>query len=223
MPLIKKRGDNPKPVAFPVQPSRQFLGNDGSWSTFLINVGSPAQQFSAFVSTSSFGTWLAGPDACSDVADSTVKQHPDCFTLRGSTQNAAWNSGNSNTYKGLGNYVLELNSDLSLATSFGPSPISSNYPGAVYNSTAKLGLDGVSLLSNDAKGSPITANNSLVYGIVDQSTWVSTFGVGDGTTQLDNDQSKFPSLLDTYANQSIIPSKSWGYTAGAYYSKSHFL
>jgi len=221
MSVRRIRRDNPSPAAFPVQPSRQFQGNDGSWSTFLISAGSPAQQFSALVSTSSLGTWLVGPAACSSSSDPTVAQHSDCFTSRGSKANKGWQSADSKTYKALGTYVLELNNDLPLATTFGSSPVGVNYTGAVYNSNATLGQDTVALLSNDNTGSPITANNSLIYGVVDQSFWLSTFGIGHGTTQLGQDTSKFASLLDIYANQSAIPSRTWGYTAGAFYSWSH--
>jgi hypothetical protein len=208
---------NAKP--FPVQPSMVFQGNDGQWSTFIINAGSPPQQFHAVISTSGLGTWLVDNTACDVSRDPTVASHIDCQTSRGSQTNTGWSTGNSSTYQRLGNYVLELNDAIPLATAFGTSPVSVNYTGAVFNSSASLGRDRVGLLSNDQNGVPITANGTLVYGVDDQSFWLSTIGIGNGNQQLDQNPAVFPSFLDSLANGSIIPSKSWGYTAGAYYSK----
>jgi hypothetical protein len=205
--------------AYPVLPSNEFQGNDGKWSTFIVNAGSPPQQFYALISTSGLGAWLVDDTACNVAQDSTVSQHPDCQTLRGSQHNTGWSKGNSSTYQQLGDYVLELNNDIPLATAFGSSPVSVNYTGAEYNNSASLGRDRVGLLSNDQNGSPITANGSLVYGMVDQSFWISTLGIGNGNQQLEQNPAEFPSFLNLLANGSVIPSKSWGYTAGAYYSK----
>jgi len=211
---------SPEPAAFALQPSRAYQGNDGNWSTFYINAGTPPQQFSVLISTSALGTWLVDANACSTSRDPTAAQHPDCLKLRGSTAGTGWSSKDSTTYKALGQYGLELNNDLPLASTFAASPVSVNYTGASYASNATLGRDAIQMLSNDGKGSPMTSNDTLVYSMLDPSFFLSTLGIGHGDTQLDNDPSRYPSMLALLANQTLIPSKSWGYTAGAYYNQT---
>jgi hypothetical protein len=67
-------------------------------------------------------------------------------------------------------------------------------------------------------GGTITANPVVMYGMVDLSFFVDTIGVGYGATKISNNVAQ-DSLLTVLANSSQIPSKSVGYTAGAYYSK----
>lgn len=52
----------PKPFSF--APSQAFEGNDGSWSTFVIRVGTPEQVFHVLISTAGQETWVPVPEGC---------------------------------------------------------------------------------------------------------------------------------------------------------------
>ena len=54
----------PPPQAFTVPPSQVWDGNDGAWSSFVIRVGNPAQNFRVLPATSSDETWVPAPNDC---------------------------------------------------------------------------------------------------------------------------------------------------------------
>ncbi|KIW00999.1 uncharacterized protein PV09_07517 [Verruconis gallopava] len=206
MPLSKRDSASlPKP--FSVRTSGQFEGNDGSWSTFLLSVGNPAQSFRALVSTSSFSTWLPTPGGC------TYEQDPsfvptNCSELRGvGLSNGFQSSGfqESGTYKYIGINSLELGNDLSMTGAFG----------SAYNATGDLGLDSVTVqdAAGSAKLSPDA--NVPVFGMTTWNFFLPSLGIGDGYLQSTTQDT--PSFLESLANQSLIPSRSWSYTAGASY------
>lgn len=206
-------------AAFPVLPSKKYQGNDGNWSTFEINVGTPSQVFHTLVSTSSRGIWLVDKTACNDTTDPTVAQHTNCLQQRGGVGNSGWNSGASSTWGRLGEYTLDLNEGIPVGQTFGKSPTAWLYPGSKYNQSVVVGQDNVAVAQNSESRSAIVANQSLVYAIADPAIFVSTLGIGDGVKRTETSPTPFLSMLDIFANQSLIPSKSWGYTAGASYSK----
>lgn len=67
MPLLKalkKRKTEYFPISFIFSPSKLFEGNDGSWSTFIVRVGTPAQTFRVLISTAGQETWIPLVDGC---------------------------------------------------------------------------------------------------------------------------------------------------------------
>jgi len=75
MELQERAAKTPKPLSF--SPSQLFEGNDGSWSTFVVRIGTPAQTFRVLISTSGQETWIPLSEGCTDV-------DPDnCGELRG--------------------------------------------------------------------------------------------------------------------------------------------
>lgn len=61
-PLTPRATAVPAPFSFSAD--QDFLGNDGLWSTFSIQVGTPAQTFHVLPSTSSQETWLPAVEGC---------------------------------------------------------------------------------------------------------------------------------------------------------------
>jgi hypothetical protein len=118
----------------------------------------------------------------------------------------------------MGDYVLELNDGIPLGATFNRSPTAWLYPGSRYDQNVTMGQDTVELWKNENDGQPVIANGSLVYSITDPAVFVGTLGIGDGRIQTEASPTTFQSMLDILVNQSMIPSKSWGYTAGASYS-----
>jgi hypothetical protein len=211
-------------AAFPVLPSGKYLGNDGNWSTFVVSVGTPSSQtFHTLISTSSRGIWLVDTTACNASVDQTVLQHTDCQQLRGSAGTNGWSPADSSTWSRLGQYILDLNAGLLLGSVFGKSPVAYLYPQSTYDQNVTLGQDTATLSSNNKDGSAISANESLVYSIADPAIFGGTLGIGDGAETTETSTTPFSSILDILANQSLIPSKSWGYTAGAFYSEFEIL
>ena len=70
---------NTSPVPFSVKPSWRWKGSDGSWSTFLIGVGTPPQSFRVLPSTTGAETWVPIPEGCA----SALAKVADCGGQRG--------------------------------------------------------------------------------------------------------------------------------------------
>lgn len=65
------------PTPISVATSQAFEGNDGSWSTFVIRVGTPEQIFHVLISTNGQETWVPVPEGC-------ISSDPsNCGQLRG--------------------------------------------------------------------------------------------------------------------------------------------
>ena len=63
-----RRSSLPSPFSF--SPSQVFEGSDGSWSTFIIRVGTPEQIFNVLISTTGQETWVPSASACrTDASD----------------------------------------------------------------------------------------------------------------------------------------------------------
>ncbi|KAE8441242.1 hypothetical protein EG329_005606 [Mollisiaceae sp. DMI_Dod_QoI] len=132
------------PAPFSFGTSQAFEGNDGSWSTFVIRVGTPEQVFHVMISTAGQETWVPVP-------------------------------------QGNGEY----------------------------------GFDTVGLQLPDSGG--ISLQHQIVAGIATKDFLFGIFALGPKPTNFTSFDNPQPSYLYSLANQSIIPSLSWGYTAGASY------
>jgi hypothetical protein len=208
---LTKRSSTFLPAAFPVQPSGHFEGNDGNWSTFLVNVGTPQFTYRALVSTSSLYTWLTNVEGCQGAAGIPA----NCASSRGAPPGSpGWHRATtSSTYQELGTFNFSLSSSLDVNGAFGTqSPDGGSFNGGSY-----LGVDAVSLNADISQGAQINATSSLVYGVTEPSFYLGGIGIGHGVS--DQSTGSYHSLLDLLANSSQIPSLAWGYTAGSYYSK----
>jgi hypothetical protein len=67
----------PLPEPFSFAPSQVFEGNDGRWSTFVIRVGTPDQDFRVLISTAGQETWVPISEGCLSSDPS------NCGALRG--------------------------------------------------------------------------------------------------------------------------------------------
>ena len=196
------------PEPFSIRPSGDFEGNDGSWSTFLISVGNPEQNFHTLISTSSFSTWLPTAAGCEYDQDPSFVPS-DCPALRGvgltnGFQSTGFDDANG-TFKYIGIHTLDIGDDLSMTDAFGSQ----------YNATANLGLDTLKV-QNGAGSEELTSKENVpVFGLTTWNFFLPSLGIGAGYLQSTTQES--PSLVESLANQSLIPSRSWSYTAGASY------
>lgn len=105
----------------------------------------------------------------------------------------------SQTWEPKGFYALGLEAN------FGVGTINATY-----------GLDTVALGLSNSTGGPLLTGQ-LVAGLGTNAYYMGTFGLGQQPTNLTVFDNSYPSFLATLASRSIIPSRSWGYTAGAPY------
>jgi len=205
---FSKRQTKNLPVAFSVQPSRQLLGNDGNWSTFALRAGSDGQNFQVLVSTSSQEIWLPVPQGCA-TTNSTGPVPSNCPQLRGvgltgAVQSQGFVIDNSTTRDDIGIYDLTL----------GPS-LDINALGSMYSVDGDWDLDTASLPSAINQGISITADKVPLVGLTCWEFFVASLGLGYGI--LSNGYGNFSSFSESLVKASEIPSRSWAYTAGAYY------
>lgn len=188
------------PVPFVVEPSSHWSGNDGSWSTFLIGVGTPRQYFDVLPSTISSEVWVPVPQGCTWIPSSVL---PDCGASRGVQAESGPGSlgfltNNTKTWDQIGLYQLGSEQNL-----YGQN---------------ESGLYGRDTVGYGGYKSAYQLPEQLVAGIATQDFWIGSLGLGYHASQFDVVSSNISSLLPAMKNSSFAPSISYGYTAGASYS-----
>ena len=161
-------------------------GNDGPWSSFTLQAGTPAQNVRVFVSTASSNTWIVRSDGC-NVRDNA------CFEARGRT----FNPKSSSTWKELGNYQLDVDQSagLSVLGTFG-------------NDTLGLGVQGSGGPILESQVFSTYSSDELYFGLLGLNPSSTNFGGADKGG---------PSIMTNLKEQDLIPSLSFGYTAGNQY------
>ncbi|RDW82839.1 hypothetical protein BP6252_03951 [Coleophoma cylindrospora] len=194
MALQPRSSATPAPFSF--APSQAWEGNDGLWSTFVIRIGTPEQVFHVLISTIGQETWVPVPEGCLDTDPS------NCGALRGVMpfQNQASNGfqiNASSTWIPVSLFELGLEDHL-------------NYTG-----NGEYGFDTVGLQLPQSGG--ISLEHQVVAGTPSKDFYLGVFSLGPKPTNFTTFDNPQPSFMWTLRNQSIIPSLSWGYTAGAPY------
>ncbi|KAF2814039.1 acid protease [Mytilinidion resinicola] len=184
----------PAPLVF--SPSQSWDGNDGSWSTFTIRVGTPEQNFRVLPSTSGQEIWVPVPEGCISTDPS------DCGDLRGvypydGKASSGFLANQSSTWKSIGLYDLILEHQL-------------GYAGA-----GMYGFDTVGLMIQNSGGPSLSGQ--VVAGIATKDFYLGIFGLGPKPSNFSNFDYPQPSYMRSLKDQNKIPSLSYGYTAGASY------
>jgi hypothetical protein len=168
-------------------------GNDGPWSSFTIEIGTPAQSINVLVSTASYQTWGVDPAGC------TSNDPSDCATLRGRFYNnsasTSWDPNTSNITTTI--YDLDLESDLG------------------YSGKGRYGFDNITL-GYLGGGGPTLANQT-VASIATKDFYMGVFGLKPQASNFTSLTDPIPSFMQNLRTQSIIPSLTWAYTAGNQY------
>ncbi|KAF2281134.1 acid protease [Westerdykella ornata] len=187
----------PKP-AYALAPSGKWDGNDGNWSTFIINAGDVdgtghGQNFRVLISTSSSVTQLPmQADWCSD-RDCAQKRGLEIFESRQPLGLQA-DSSRGWTQDGLYN-----------------QPLPYWWSGRNLNGT--YGWINIGLGPSSPSSSVL--EKQIVVGNAQQEFFMGSFGLGIGAVKTAGEaQSPF---LDNFAYNNQTPSRSFGYTAGAFY------
>ncbi len=186
----------PAPIAIPA--SQDFIGNDGPWSSFTLQVGTPAQDVEVLVSTAGYQTWVVVPEGC------TSSDPPNCADLRGNefapSQSSSWKQNNVTAN---GTFTLGIEANLG------------------YTGNGEFGYDIVAL-GWQGSGGP-SLEEQIVAGIATPEFYLGLFGLNPRPTNFTNFNDPVPSYMSTLKQKSMIPSLSWSYTAGNQYRLNKVL
>ncbi|KAL8668082.1 MAG: hypothetical protein Q9202_000060 [Teloschistes flavicans] len=177
---------SPKPIS--VAPSQYWEGDDGPWSSFTLQVGTPAQDVRTLVSTSSQVSWLVLQDVGCRVNDAA------CANARG----GLFNMNASSTWKPNGFWQLQNERNLGIFAN-----------GLFGNDTIGLGIQG--------SGGPSLPDQILAT-IGTEDFYLGMFAINPKRTNYTGiTEQGQASYMTTLKQQNLIPSVSFGYTAGAPY------
>lgn len=190
----------PPPVPLLVDPSGEFDGNDGPWSTFFINIGGDGegggQTFRVHISTSSPITLVPIESGWCD-EDCSVDRGVEIFkgtqTLGLEEDHASWQRAGIYDYPEMDGWFNETS------------------PKGVW------GLDNVGL-GQSSKDSWIVTEEYVV-GSSDKNFYMGYFGLAAGPISPGAGIDSINPFLTKLTRTDTIPSISYGYTAGASYSE----
>jgi hypothetical protein len=192
----------PAPVS--VAPGQDWMGIDGAWNTFNLEVGEPQQIVGVSVSTASQQIWVINDMACiTNITDPATGEitalnvlDRDCAFSRG----WLYNSSNSETWHQKGFYQLWIEKNLGLV------------------GNGLYGFDSVGLGIPGEEGPRV--QNTTVGTLITANFWLGHIGVHPKPTNFSAFENPIPSYMVTLFEQKSIPSLSFGYTAGAQYRKT---
>jgi hypothetical protein len=208
---------DPAPISYAA--SQYFDGNDGKWSTFVIRAGTPEQSFRVLPSTVTSEIFLPLAGACKDdetiskvrhgvtddLSDADSCAQADCAFSRGAEfyqgrTNNGFQTNQSSTWHEIGIYQVAAREELG------------------YNASGLYGLDTLGLMIANSGGP--TLLNQTIGGVVNPRLWVGRLGMDVKPSNFSDFENPQRSLITTLKEEGHIPSLTYGYTAGAYYSKS---
>lgn len=185
------------PAPLVLEPSSIWAGNDGNWSTWEVQVGTPPQIFNVLPSTSHGEVWVPVTEGCSWLP-STI----DCGKSRGigrfqGAQSLGFQNNASTTWDQIGIYELSVGGDL-------------------FN-TSESGLYG---FDNISVGGVDSLPGQVVAGIATQDFWLGSLGLNQQSSDFPVLNESVPSFLDALEARNRTPSVSYGLAVGASYGES---
>lgn len=133
---------------------KQRDGNDGPWSYFAVQIGTPAQYLKVFVSTSAKSTLAVSPKAC-NISSSDYRK---CANSRGGIFDPSKSTSWEPTITNLSSNFYPLSFDPSLG----------------YNGDAEFGFDNITL------GAVMSLDNQTVGGYADIDSYLAFSGCARG-------------------------------------------
>ncbi|KAI1142412.1 acid protease [Hypoxylon sp. FL0543] len=170
-----------------IEPSLQWYGIDGNWSSIGLFVGEPAQEINVTISTSLSEIWVVESGGCGPTSH--------CTDARG----GVYNTSASQSWSPLGAWQLGL-----------------DYLGLGGN--GDYGMETV-VVYDSVRRWQTSFKKQLVAGINETGYYTGFFGLGITPGRFENVVAQSP-IAALVEQDGIIPSHSYGYTAGAYYGGS---
>ncbi|KAI9712678.1 MAG: hypothetical protein M1820_001299 [Bogoriella megaspora] len=168
-----------------------FDGIDGPWSTFPIQVGTPAQEVRVIPGTNNDALWVVLPQGCDD---NDPKDCPKNRTVFDPTHSSSW------ALRGI--FHLGLAAEKFLGSQYNPDDDNAEAGDETYT----LGSPGSNLPA---------INDSVVEGIATKDFYMGHLGLSPQDIHLDNTSGTSPSPLQSLKDANHIASLSWSYTAGS--------
>ncbi|MCJ1384446.1 hypothetical protein MMC17_007562 [Xylographa soralifera] len=184
------------PTPISVAPSQYWDGDDGSWSSFAVQVGSPPQDVRVLISSSGSALWVVLPAGC------IVTDPSDCPKSRGFT----FYQNESSTWIEKGLFTLLLAAEEPL--------------GGYEDDNSDVGIDNITLGWQGSQGPSLS--QQLVAGIATKDFYIGLLGLTNRPYNISSFNNEFSSPLVALKNNSQIPSLSWSYTAGASYLENSY-
>ncbi|KAI5239600.1 acid protease [Aureobasidium subglaciale] len=190
---LQRREENTTTIPLPINvaPSQYWDGADGPWSSFPLQIGAPAQNIRAFISTNGYTTWANSPkdSLCQDSTETSCKDARGGYFL----------TNGSITWVPNSIFELGLQNEMNLGL----------------DSNANYGFDTVTL-GWQGQGLP-TVKHSTIASMDTYDFWVNIFGINPLPANFTTYTDPQPSFLTQLKRNNTIPSLSWGYTAGNQY------
>ena len=164
-------------------------GDDGPWSTFRIEVGTPPQQIHVLPAADQSASWLVIPEACLSTQDQNT-----CLSDRG----GVYSRNESSSWAEYGSYSL---------SSVLEQRLGQGGAGLYGYDTIQLGWNGDNLPS---------AAHQILSGYVSTDFYIGSLALNPRPMNFTNYNDPIPSFLTSLKSSSSVPSLSWSYTAGAY-------
>ncbi|KAI4228860.1 MAG: hypothetical protein LQ349_006483 [Xanthoria aureola] len=216
-----------KPFVF--VPDQNWDGNDGSWSTFLIHVGTPPQYFRVVPSINGQETWIPlpidcqrGKSWCGNARGVEPFRNPSTAVALSSLDAGLTCSSNKSPIPGAANPAAATGFQFNQSSSWS---VIGNY---TLEGSTQLPDDAYGLFGTDvvaAGPNPEAAltptRGSTVAGVAAQPIYLGLLGLRPSNSPRFDASS--PSFLTNLRNQNLIPSLSFGYTAGAAYKSQGVL
>lgn len=184
-------------MSLSVAPSGDFEGNDGPWSTFLINIGTPAQQMRVLPASSQSSIWVVLQQGC-------PTQYPaNCADLRGGifqpSTSVSWfsESSDGNPY-----FVLPFSSEEALPN---------------YTANGEVGFDTATI------GTTAALLGQLIAGYAAPNRWLGILGLSGRPSHITDLRTSQDSPLQTLVDNKTVSVSYWAYTAGARYTDPQTL
>ncbi|QIX00455.1 hypothetical protein AMS68_005972 [Peltaster fructicola] len=192
------------PIVIP--PSGYWDGDDGQWSSFFVQVGTPGQLLRLLPGTSVEAStifWVVRSEGC-EAVNPTLS---NCANARGG--------------------IFQHNT----STTWSTQGLANGEDGAIYTlvtvEESKIGLSGNGSYGYDTvslgvgKSGLPTLNNTLIAEIWTDDFFLGVLPLSPLPFNFTNGfNTPIPSMLGQLRNTSQVPSLSWAYTAGAYYRDS---
>jgi hypothetical protein len=194
------------PVPIVVAPAQSFDGFDGNWSTYAVNVGTPPQKFYVLPGTQVSETWVILPDGC----EAPPTDPANCETLRGAQ---AFNgqpptgflTNASSTWAEAGLFEIKLEENL-----------------GIDGVNGLFGDDVVGVNNGNGSANGVSLAGQVVAGIAAKSFFLGYLGLGITRPNFSSSANPQNTFLTNLWMDNLIPSLSYGYTAGASYGDSMF-
>ncbi|KAF7186605.1 hypothetical protein HII31_12014 [Pseudocercospora fuligena] len=190
------------PSARAISPSGDFMGDDGQWSTFAVQVGSNNQLVKVLPATSGSSLWVINPQGCPQPTDQTLYTTPDnCNETRG------------------GIFVYEESNTFDRIL----SPSNQPYLGLPFDSLSALNYSGNAVVGQDSFCFGTECNDApllkdqIVASYAAKVPWLGVIGISGRPEHVRTTQDQDKSALQTLKDDGAIAGLYYGYQAGAYY------